>query len=285
MKVLTLNTHSWMEEDPYGKLESLVESLAAEAYDIIALQEVNQSMDGDVIKDETFISPREDQLIVPIKEDNFAYLLVEKLKEKGLSYYWSWAANHIGYDVYDEGVAVLSREPFKAESHLISRADDYASHYTRKVLKAKIERSGKRWTVMSAHYSWWKNDQEEKLFQHEWEQTLAVIQPDERERLIVMGDFNNEPQTENEGYALIERTAPFIKDSFKAAGTSIGEATVERAIDGWEGHQDHKRIDYVFVGNGVQVNRYRVVFDGKAQPVISDHFGVEAMIDEKLTKS
>lgn len=285
MKVLTLNTHSWMEKQPYEKLDSLVESLIEADYDILALQEINQSIDAREIKAETFISPREDTFAVPLKEDNFAYLLVEKMKQRGLDYFWSWTANHIGYDKYDEGVAILSKVPFEAEGHLISKTEEYASHYTRKVMKARIEREGKTWTVLSAHYSWWFNDEKDKLFQYEWNKTLDLIASDEKENVMVMGDFNNDPSIENEGYDLIKKTAPFLFDAFQAADSKIGEATVESEIDGWEGHQEHKRIDYVFVGKDVQVNRYRVVFDGKEEPVISDHFGVEVLIEEKLTKS
>lgn len=283
MKVLTLNTHSWMEEQPYEKLDSLAESLLEADYDIIALQEINQSIDALEIKAETFISPFENQLSVPIKEDNFAYLLVEKLKQKGLLYYWSWTANHIGYDKYDEGVALLSKMPFESEGHLISKSKDYGSHYTRKVLKAKIEQDKTIWTVLSAHYSWWTNDDGDNLFQYEWEKTLELIKQGERESVIVMGDFNNDPKAENEGYTLIEQTAPFLKDAFQVADTRIGEPTVVSAIDGWEDHSDDKRIDYVFVSKDSPVNRCRIVFDGKEEPVISDHFGVEVLIGKKLT--
>ena len=31
----------------------------------------------------------------------------EKLSEQGENYYWTWAYNHIGYDRYHEGVAIL----------------------------------------------------------------------------------------------------------------------------------------------------------------------------------
>ncbi|MCC5893976.1 MAG: endonuclease/exonuclease/phosphatase family protein [Alkalibacterium sp.] len=283
MKVLTLNTHSWMEEQPYDKLDSLVDSIVKADYDVIALQEINQSIGAREIEAETFISPHEEVLAVPLKEDNFAYLLVEKLKQKGHLYYWSWTANHIGYDKYDEGVAILSKDSFESGGHLISASTDYASHYTRKVLKARIEREGTVWTVLSAHYSWWLNGDGEKLFENEWKNTLNLIKSDEKESVIVMGDFNNDPQVEQEGYSLIMETAPFLQDAFKAAESKVGEATVVSAIDGWEDHQDHKRIDYVFTSNTLNVDRYRVMFDGETEPVISDHYGVEVLIDKKLT--
>lgn len=283
MKLLTLNTHSWMEEQPLKKLDALVDTILKADYDIIALQEINQSIDAEQITDEHFITPQEERLSVPIKEDNFAYILVQKLKDRGLSYFWSWTANHIGYDMYDEGVAILCKVPFESEGHLVSKTTDYDSRYTRKVLKAQFARNGQIWTILSVHYSWWLNDEGEKSFQYEWDNTVGFIQADERENLIVMGDFNNDPKVENEGYSLVSQTAPFLKDAFEAAKVTIGEATVESAIDGWDGHTDDKRIDYVFVGQGLPVQSCQVVFDGKDAPVISDHFGVEVLIAKKLT--
>lgn len=46
MKLLTLNTHSLLEENFEKKLEWFVEIILKEKPDIIALQEVNQSMDA-----------------------------------------------------------------------------------------------------------------------------------------------------------------------------------------------------------------------------------------------
>ena len=42
MKAITLNTHSWMEEEPQEKLAQIVDFLATQEADVIALQEVNQ---------------------------------------------------------------------------------------------------------------------------------------------------------------------------------------------------------------------------------------------------
>ena len=42
MKFLTLNTHSWMEEDAEGKFQTLKEQILKAQYDIICFQEVTQ---------------------------------------------------------------------------------------------------------------------------------------------------------------------------------------------------------------------------------------------------
>ena len=45
-KFLTLNTHSWMEEEPEQKLADLVQQIVREDYDVICLQEVNQEINS-----------------------------------------------------------------------------------------------------------------------------------------------------------------------------------------------------------------------------------------------
>ncbi|MFD3049855.1 exodeoxyribonuclease III, partial [Streptococcus agalactiae] len=49
-KCLTLNTHSWMEVNALKKLFDLAEHIFREKYDIICLQEVNQSISSPLAK-------------------------------------------------------------------------------------------------------------------------------------------------------------------------------------------------------------------------------------------
>ncbi|MCC5889829.1 MAG: endonuclease/exonuclease/phosphatase family protein [Alkalibacterium sp.] len=281
MKVLTLNTHSWVEEHPEEKLEQLADELAKQKYDIIALQEVNQSIGGGAVETDTFIPPKEERFPVPITEDNFAHQLVQKLKNRGVTYYWSWAAVHISFSQYDEGIAILSKEPFTAESYLVSDTQVYSNYYTRKVLNAHIELDGIASNVFSVHFSWWKDAEGSYLFKGDWERTLEKLNPSADAHLLIMGDFNNDSSVREEGYDLVRKTAPFLKDAYEVAETKTGEATITHEIDGWEGHFDEKRIDYIFVGEQISVKQHRVVFDGKSEPVISDHFGVEAHLNIK----
>lgn len=280
MKVLTLNTHAWMEEDPYAKIEKIIDRIAANTYVFVALQEINQSLDAEVVKDPSFIKAGGDDPDVHIKADNFALLIVKGLRERGLDYYWSWTANHIGYDKYDEGVALLSLLPFKAESLLVSDCQDYTHHYTRRVLKASVQSEQKKWTVLSTHFSWWKDGEDRKLFKDEWDKTRTLLEDDKETSLLVMGDFNNEASINREGYDHVKVTAPYLSDSHSAAKEKFGEATVVSAIDGWNDHPDEKRIDYIFTDNRQMIETYRVVFDGKNGHIVSDHFGVEVDITE-----
>ena len=42
MKLLTINTHAWLEENQDEKMEILAKTIAEKQYDVIAMQEVNQ---------------------------------------------------------------------------------------------------------------------------------------------------------------------------------------------------------------------------------------------------
>ena len=170
-----------------------------------------------------------------IHQDNFALCLVEKLAEAGLDYHWSWAYNHIGFDIYNEGVAILSRKPIAPKEILVSEENDPRDYHTRKVLLVETEVEGKLMTITSCHLSWW-----DKGFQGEWskleEELLKVKTP-----LVLMGDFNN--PVDYEGYQHILKSPLKLQDSHKVAQKISGRATVEGEIAGWDGNQDALKID------------------------------------------
>ena len=51
MKVLTLNCHSWQEEKQIEKIKYLAKIICENNYDVIALQEVNQSINSKILFD------------------------------------------------------------------------------------------------------------------------------------------------------------------------------------------------------------------------------------------
>ena len=105
MKLLTLNCHSWQEENQVEKIKYLAEVIKEKQYDVIALQEVSQSIDAKLVNS-------------IIKEDNFAKLLIDELnKLDEYKYNFIWDYSHIGYDIYEEGLAILTKheiEDFKS---------------------------------------------------------------------------------------------------------------------------------------------------------------------------
>ena len=124
MKLLTLNCHSWQEENQLDKIKYLAQVISEKNYDVIALQEISQSIDSKTLEGN-------------IKEDNFAVLLkkeLDKLSESNYEFYWDFS--HIGYDVYEEGLAIMSRNKFKNnESFFITKGEDRTYWKTRKIVK------------------------------------------------------------------------------------------------------------------------------------------------------
>ena len=62
MKLLTINVHSWLEENQLEKLNILAKTIVEKKYDVVAMQEVNQLINSADVHD-------------GIKEDNFGKLL------------------------------------------------------------------------------------------------------------------------------------------------------------------------------------------------------------------
>lgn len=275
MKVLTLNTHSWMEEHPLEKLQQLVKQILEDDYDLIALQEVNQRIDSQPVIDSPNFHPTNDQFAV--HEDNFAYLLVQQLAEQHAIYHWSWAYNHIGYDLYHEGVALLSKQPIKPEAALVSKEQNPADYRRRVVLLGQTFVGELPITAASCHYSWWT---ETDGFAYEWQQTEAILKHCPSP-LIIMGDFNNPASAVETGYELVCNSSLHLQDSFLSAKKRTGEFTVEKAIDGWGENQEKLRIDYIFTSPELSIDHYHILFDGKQTPIISDHFGVAVTADQK----
>lgn len=279
MKLLTLNTHSWIEEKPLEKLEAIKEQLLADPYDVISLQEVNQSMDAEEAEVDSFFNAPNQGTV--IKKDNFAFLLQQELKKSGLEYYWSWVPSHIGYDQYDEGIAILTR--FKVTNTrgiLLSRKDDYTDYHTRKALEVRFQANDKNYFVYGLHLSWWQDETESYPFLYEWNKLVEAWETEAQKGscILLMGDFNNPAHIEKQGYSLVSKH-PLLKDAYLDATVKNGSHTVEKKIDGWENNSDFLRIDYIFVSANLSVDSYETVFDGRKTPVVSDHFGVGVRLE------
>lgn len=308
MKLLTLNTHSWQEEHMVQKFDTIVRAIMAERVDTIALQEVNQTHDGtellhspaeffadwlinyrgksegeaelileemidDTYADDHFAPTR---VLIPETEamsptlDNYARLLVEALHLLGEDYHWYWMPAHTGYRVYDEGLAILSRQPFRASEFLVSDPEiPYSDYRRRVVLAAQFEDVA----VLNGHFDWYQADG--TGFVYEWNTLVETIkQQFSAGKLMIAGDFNQLADIDGEGYQYIKDTMPELLDSYHHAAEVRGQFTVPGQIDGWEKQSDSKRIDYVWTRGFDQLQSHEVIFDGNNHAVASDHFGL-----------
>jgi maltose 6'-phosphate phosphatase len=187
--------------------------------------------------------------------------LLNQLSDRPYTMHWDWS--HYGWDVYEEGVAVLSVHPaVDVSSKYVSQSSSKEYWKSRKIIRVGVDLKDEIVDVFSCHTGWY-HDKDEP-FARQCESLGAFVQ-ERPNRSLIMGDFNNAAGTP--GYdLLVDR---FI-DLFPLGSNQAGN-TFRGGIAGWEGNDAGKRIDYVLTDRGVSSVKAGVVFE--SEPV-SDHFGV-----------
>ncbi|KFN02842.1 endonuclease [Bacillus clarus] len=262
MKLLTLNCHSWQEENQIEKIKYLAKVIQEEDYDVIALQEVSQSI-------------RAENVCGNKKKNNFGLLLLEELRALNVREYTIvWDFSHIGYDVYEEGLAILTKhEVVKEDTFFVSENKDTSYWKTRKIVSATISYKGENITFYSCHLGWWNDDEEpfrgqvDRLMEHVNSNKLSFL----------MGDFNNNARVQGEGYDYLMQKG--LYDTYELAIENDEGTTVEGEIAGWDENKKNLRIDLILSNQSKIVNSSKVIFNGINRNVISDHFGVEVKLD------
>ena len=272
MKLLTLNTHSLVEDNYSTKLDAFVSAIAEQRPDIIALQEVNQTIaetQVDVIS-EGYVPCVEN---IVIRKDNHVYKAAELLEGAWVKYYWTWLPLKKGYNKYDEGIALMSRSRIiETDVVRISETDDYNNWKTRKIIGIRTEAAPDEW-FFSVHYGWW--DDLDEPFQNQWQKTVEYMK--KYSRVWLMGDFNSPAEVRNEGYDMINSSGWY--DSYTLARIRDNGITVGKVIDGWRDKvsgTDGMRIDQIWCSQKAEIASSEVIFNGANKPVVSDHYGVVA---------
>lgn len=268
MKLLTINTHSLVEDPDGRKLRDMADFLIHEQPDIIAFQEVNQSMNAPVVASDNVLAET-------VRSDNYALCLHALLKERGINYHWCWHPMKTGYDRYDEGLAFFTKaEIEKTDILRLSATADYHNWRLRKALGIRCTIHQKPYWFYNVHMGWW-NDTEEPFERH-------FLKLDEHLKKIsacvyLMGDFNADAAVRKEGYDLIRRHG--WHDCYDMAKEKDDGWTVVGKIDGWK-DPERKRIDYIFCSQAYRPDRIYTVLNRQNGPAVSDHFGI-MMEDER----
>lgn len=264
MKLLTLNCHSWQEENQAEKIKYLASVIKEKQYDVIALQEVSQRIDAKSVDSR-------------IKEDNFARLLIQELnKLDDYKYNFIWDYSHIGYDIYEEGLAILTIHEIKdSKSFYISQSNDKSNYRSRNIVSITIELNDELIDFYSCHTGWWNDDIEP--FKYQADKLLENIS---NERLsFIMGDFNNNALIRSEGYDYL--ISKGLIDTYWIAEEKDSGVTVKGEIAGWEAQAEDKRLDLILSNKEIKVKKSNVIFNKINKQVISDHYGVEVFIENK----
>lgn len=261
MRLLTLNCHSWQEDNQINKIKYLAQVIKKNQYDVIALQEVSQRIDEEKVNN-------------LIKKDNFAMLLVNELNNINENKYnFVWDYSHIGYDIYEEGLAILTKnEIVNSKSFYISKTDDKKNYRSRNIVSITINVNNEKIDFYSCHTGWW-NDEIEP-FKYQADKLLNNIN---KERLsFIMGDFNNNAYVKDEGYDYLIKNG--LIDTYALAQDKDNGVTVKGEIAGWESQSEDKRLDLILVNKKIDVLKSNVIFNEENEEVISDHYGVEVII-------
>lgn len=264
MRLLTLNCHSWQEENQIEKIKYLASTIKEKQYDVIALQEVSQSIVSKNINEK-------------IKEDNFAKILIEELnKLNEYKYSFIWDYSHIGYDIYEEGLAIITKHEIKDfNSFYISKSDNKKNYRSRNIVSITLNINEEEIDFYSCHTGWWNDDIEP--FKYQADKLLDNIN---NERLsFIMGDFNNNALVKDEGYDYLINKG--LIDTYSIASKRDDGITVKGEIAGWEAQSENKRLDLILTNKEVKVLNSKVIFNGINKDIISDHYGVEVLIKEK----
>ena len=269
MKLLTLNTHSLVEEYYYEKLKTFVQAVSEEQPDIIAMQEVNQTIAEMPVKTTQGYIPCAQG--IAIRQDNHVYHAAEMLENRAVRYFWTWLPLKKGYGIYDEGIALMSRSPI-IETKIIqtSAINDYNNWKTRKILGIRTEAAPEEW-FFSVHYGWW--DDPDEPFQGQWQRTQAEME--KNLHVWLMGDFNSPAEVRGEGYDMIRNDG--WHDSYLLAKEKDNGITVGKVIDGWKDKTtstDGMRIDQIWCSEKRKIISSEVIFNGRNRSIVSDHYGV-----------
>lgn len=278
--VLTLNLHTYQEEDALAKLNYVADVIAYLDIDLIAFQECAQHKDSPIIKNN-------------IRKDNMAHIISSRLKKKykkNYTYSWDWA--HYGWNVWEEGVAVVSKTPLLHQgSQYISLARTTKLIDSRKVvyMSTDIPAFGTV-DLYSAHLSWRKSETDQEQNQ-QVQRLLAYVNmssslPSEEDPLlrtaypIICGDFNmssTAPAPFNEGYTLMTNeyvdTYALIHPEANIPKKSLPHKTIA----------DRGRIDFIFIPQNapLEVLDSSIIFKEKGLGLVSDHQGVLTRLKKK----
>lgn len=262
MKLLTVNVHAWLEEKQLEKIDYLAETIADQQYDVIALQEVNQTIEAEVVQRE-------------IKADNYGLILMDKLTQLGIGdYQYIWSPSHIGYDRYDEGIAILTRlTVLEKDTFFSSKSETMHSILSRKIVGVRVQYKDEEIDIYSCHINL-----PDALEENQLENIERILKrKQDGKRKILLGDFNTDAISNPQAYEAILNLG--LWDTYQLAKEKDEGITVEKNIDGWQDHESKKRLDYILTDQPVEVLWNQVIFNGRNGQVISDHFGVHVELE------
>jgi endonuclease/exonuclease/phosphatase family metal-dependent hydrolase len=244
IRIASLNLHTWQQKNARQKLEHIALGAAAMDVDLLLLQEVGQHVSD------------------PARPNAGSVLADHLQRFTRKNWHHEWREAHIGFDVYHEGLSILSSSPLRDVTlHRLSEG-----FCARIALVATTTLKGAALRVGTTHVAWGQEgDREVKLLLDELDKrpakgTVATL---------IAGDFNAGPTEPQVGH--------FVRRGYVEVGTSLG--TVAPTFGEPELSE---RIDYHFVRTAAghpppRLEAFVRIFDGVSpgfHPRVSDHAGL-----------
>lgn len=267
--ILTINLHTYQEPEQEEKFDMIVDLIGKMDVDFIAFQECAQNKSSAISEG-------------IIREDNMALVISNRLKEKynvDYNYVWNWA--HYGWNVWEEGIAVLSKhELIDTDEKYISTNTSTGDITSRKVIYGSYQMPKGKINIFSAHTHWRTSETDEEQSNQIKNIKLMV---DEKESItsdvftFVCGDFNVNPTSDypwSEGYNIMVKNNDYV-DSFLEIYTNANNKPAQ-SIYNTIGGDYPGRIDYIFMKDNTryEVLESQIVFTNDVVGKVSDHFGV-----------
>ena len=255
LKVLTLNLHTWQEEDQLRKFGTVAQAIRELDLDLVCLQEVGENWNEGAGDWAT----------------NAARIINAQLP-RPFHLHADWS--HLGFDRYREGVAILSRHPFlQTDSGYVSESQDPYDIHARKVVMAQVRVPNMGpVNVFSAHLSWPSDGfypQFERL--QRWAEER---QAPEVAGTLVCGDFNI--AAGSEAFRHVVDTGAFEEQFLKIAKPAVFQRVFrERRGDPLQWPGDDGRIDFIWLNAGARLRAVRAeeIFTPARYGRVSDHTG------------
>ncbi|WP_167893604.1 endonuclease/exonuclease/phosphatase family protein [Thermococcus sp. M36] len=237
----TFNLHGKGKNDRV-RLPRIAERLSKLRPDICALQEV--VVDGD---------------------KSTAERLAEMLGElTGENYRVHFIESHLFYERYPEGVAVLSKYPFKVVGSIgLNDLGGLSPLLPRHAAVSGVKIHGRRILFVSVHLDHHKNSMVRKAQVERLLNEIERLYDSEYHAVVLAGDFND---TEDSLALKLLKERGFI-DAYRACNDDPGYT--------FPVHRPGVRIDYILVKGNVEVVSSGRMMEEKS---LSDHFGVYAVL-------
>lgn len=243
MKILSLNLHCFQEENRIAKLDKIINFIKENDVDVCMFQEVCQQHSATLLEGK-------------IKVGNSAKYISNKL-----DYNIFYHPVKIGFEIYDEGLAIISKLPIKNQSYkTISNTKDYNTWLKRDLIWCKIDNI----TFFNTHVGW---DMGDESGMKQLDKIIDEIKRHE-ERYFIAGDFNY-PDNSDE----IKYFKKYVYSLSDLANVISSEnPTFHFNLDNGMG-SNNRMIDFIFTNNLCDIKQFEIVFD-KPNEYVSDHSGI-----------